>query len=296
MPPEPRPPAEEAHQQAWAADCKRPGARCFNPAAATRIGRLSRPPKSDAKRASHASGATTPSSKGGAPTGAGRIAKDLGPAVSIPQPQQGSAGSPACQKRCEASKPCRRSHNALQQRRRTNRHRADCKRPGSRCSNPAAAARIRWLSRPPNAMRSEQAMPPEPQRPPAEQAHQQARGRGSQKTRSPLFLTQPAARTRWLSHLPNAMRSEQAMPPEPQPPLVKGARRQARGCGGQRARGPLFCTASAVRNNGAFPARQAGKAAEPACKPGSVVDSHSSRRHVTVTLEQPTRTRRGPRH
>ena len=36
--------------------------------------------------------------------------------------------------------------------------------------------------------------------------------------------------------------------------------------------------------------------AEPAGKPGSVVDSHSSRRNVTVTLEQPTRTRRGRRH
>ncbi len=36
--------------------------------------------------------------------------------------------------------------------------------------------------------------------------------------------------------------------------------------------------------------------AEPADKPGSVVDSHSSRRTVTDTLEQPTRTRRGPRH
>ncbi len=90
--------------------------------------------------------------------------------------------------------------------------------------------------------------------------------------------------------------ASKAMQPEPQPLLVKGARRQARGCGGQRARGPPFCTASAVQNCGAFPAQQAGKAAEPACKPGSVVDSHSSRRHVTVTLEQPTRTRRGPRH
>ena len=38
------------------------------------------------------------------------------------------------------------------------------------------------------------------------------------------------------------------------------------------------------------------KAAEPADKPGSVVDSHSSRRNVAVTLKQPTRTRRGPRH
>ena len=36
--------------------------------------------------------------------------------------------------------------------------------------------------------------------------------------------------------------------------------------------------------------------AEPAGKPGSVVDSHSSRRIVTDTLKQPTRTRRGPRH
>ena len=36
--------------------------------------------------------------------------------------------------------------------------------------------------------------------------------------------------------------------------------------------------------------------AEPADKPGSVVDSHSSRRRVTAALEQPTRTRRGQRH
>ena len=36
--------------------------------------------------------------------------------------------------------------------------------------------------------------------------------------------------------------------------------------------------------------------AEPADKPGSVVDSHSSRRIVADTLEQPTRRRRGPRH
>ena len=38
------------------------------------------------------------------------------------------------------------------------------------------------------------------------------------------------------------------------------------------------------------------KVAEPACKPGSVVDSHSSRRRVTATLKQPTRRHRGPRH
>ncbi len=244
MPPEPqRPQAKEAYQQAQGGLQK-----TWSPQFQSRSrskDRLALPPtKRDAKRASHAAGAAVPFRKGDVPTDTGsQITKDLEPVVSVPQPQQGSAGSPARQTRCEASKPCRRSHNALQQKRRTNRHRADCKRPGARCFNPAAAARTGWLPR-----------------------------------------------------LPEAMRSEQAMPPEPQPPLVKGARRQARGCGGQRARGPLFCTASAVRNNGAFPARQAGKAAEPACKPGSVVDSHSSRRHVTVTLEQPTRTRRGPRH
>ncbi|CTP83245.1 hypothetical protein XTPLMG728_0152 [Xanthomonas translucens pv. poae] len=38
------------------------------------------------------------------------------------------------------------------------------------------------------------------------------------------------------------------------------------------------------------------KVAEPADKPGSVVDSHSSRRRVTAALERPTRTRRGQRH
>lgn len=38
------------------------------------------------------------------------------------------------------------------------------------------------------------------------------------------------------------------------------------------------------------------KRAEPAGKPGSVVDSHSSRRRVAAALEQPTRSRRGPRH
>ncbi len=36
--------------------------------------------------------------------------------------------------------------------------------------------------------------------------------------------------------------------------------------------------------------------AESARKPGSVVDSHSSRRSVAATLEQPTRRHRGPRH
>ena len=36
--------------------------------------------------------------------------------------------------------------------------------------------------------------------------------------------------------------------------------------------------------------------AEPAGKPGSVVDSHSSRPAVASRLKQPTRERRGPRH
>jgi hypothetical protein len=42
--------------------------------------------------------------------------------------------------------------------------------------------------------------------------------------------------------------------------------------------------------------RDLKKVAEPACKPGSVVDSHSSRRIVADTLKQPTRRHRGPRH
>ncbi len=35
--------------------------------------------------------------------------------------------------------------------------------------------------------------------------------------------------------------------------------------------------------------------AEPACKPGSVEDNHSSRVSVTTDLKRPTRTQRGPR-
>ena len=38
------------------------------------------------------------------------------------------------------------------------------------------------------------------------------------------------------------------------------------------------------------------KVAEPAVKPGSVLDSHSSRRRVTTSLKQPTRVRYGPYH
>jgi len=52
----------------------------------------------------------------------------------------------------------------------------------------------------------------------------------------------------------------------------------------------------AQRERRATFSRERLKVAEPADKPGSVVDSHSSGRSVTATLEQPTRTRRGPRH
>jgi hypothetical protein len=44
-----------------------------------------------------------------------------------------------------------------------------------------------------------------------------------------------------------------------------------------------------------FIAKKLGHSVEPADKPGSVVDSHSSRRHVTMTFKQPTRFQRGPR-
>ena len=61
----------------------------------------------------------------------------------------------------------------------------------------------------------------------------------------------------------------------------------------QQGSGPKVCS----RKLWGLSCACAGKpAAEPAGKPGSVVDSHSSRRNVTVTLKQPTRTRRGPRH
>lgn len=78
-----------------------------------------------------------------------------------------------------------------------------------------------------------------------------------------------------------------------QPPLVKGAPRQRRGIGRKKPGAQSF----ARQNFGAFVVANATtKAAEPADKPGPVVDSHSSRRIVTDTLKQPTRTRRGPRH
>ncbi len=60
---------------------------------------------------------------------------------------------------------------------------------------------------------------------------------------------------------------------------------------------------ASVRPHVPWPQAEASRAAcgsrrgaEPADKPGSVVDSHSSRRRVTATLKQPTRTRHGPCH
>jgi len=35
---------------------------------------------------------------------------------------------------------------------------------------------------------------------------------------------------------------------------------------------------------------------EPTYKPGSVVDSHSSRANIAICLKQSTRVQRGPRH
>lgn len=75
-------------------------------------------------------------------------------------------------------------------------------------------------------------------------------------------------------------------------PLAKGARRQPRGIGCD-ALGPKF---RAAKLWGSSQARLGRTGAEPADKPGSVVDSHSSRRSVTTTLKQPTRRHRGPRH
>ena len=57
--------------------------------------------------------------------------------------------------------------------------------------------------------------------------------------------------------------------------------------------GPVLRALREVANP--LPAQRAGSA-EPACKPGSVEDSHSSRRRVTTPLQRSTRTHRGPRH
>ena len=52
----------------------------------------------------------------------------------------------------------------------------------------------------------------------------------------------------------------------------------------------------ALREHGVWDRGAGSRKAEPADKPGSVVDSHSSRPRVATRLQQPTRTRRGPRH
>ncbi len=76
------------------------------------------------------------------------------------------------------------------------------------------------------------------------------------------------------------------------PPLVKGARRR-RGDLARKSLGPKVCEA----NFGSSIALRAMEvAAEPADKPGSVVDSHSSGRMVTHTLKQPTRRLCGSHH
>ncbi len=76
-------------------------------------------------------------------------------------------------------------------------------------------------------------------------------------------------------------------------PFSKGGAATAAGNWGQQPRVQKFC----LIKFWSFCCRAAtAKAAEPADKPGSVMDSHSSRRIVTDTLKQPTRTRRGPRH
>ena len=110
------------------------------------------------------------------------------------------------------------------------------------------------------------------------------------------------------------------MPPhanrlEAQPPLVKGARRKesqerfltlnrngpegARQDGGRTAAGNWMLVAPGAHGLRRKPwgfIAECNERAEPADKPGFVVDSHSSRRYVTAALKQPTRTRRGPRH
>lgn len=95
----------------------------------------------------------------------------------------------------------------------------------------------------------------------------------------------------WRQHPSHLARSPR-IPTGAKPPLVKGARRSRGDLAGKEPGAQTF----AAQTFGAFFALRAKKAAEPADKPGSVVDSHSSRRRVTAALEQPTRTRRGQRH
>ena len=96
----------------------------------------------------------------------------------------------------------------------------------------------------------------------------------------------------WGAPTTSANRQPRRKWAQQQPPLVKGAPRQRRGIGGKKPG-----ARSLQRKLWGFCCRNTPtKAAEPADKPGSVVDSHSSRRIVTDTLKQPTRRHRGPRH
>jgi hypothetical protein len=81
---------------------------------------------------------------------------------------------------------------------------------------------------------------------------------------------------------------------DPIAPFSKGGAAAAAGYWGREPGARSF----AAQNFGALFIRAGArmKSAEPADKPGSVVDSHSSRRRVTATLKQPTRRHRGPRH
>ena len=78
-------------------------------------------------------------------------------------------------------------------------------------------------------------------------------------------------------------------------PLSQGAARAAGANGGVGAW--LWGPRLATQTLRACPcAAWASRVAEPADKPGSVADSHSSRSRVTARLKQPTRKHRGPRH
>ena len=64
---------------------------------------------------------------------------------------------------------------------------------------------------------------------------------------------------------------------------------------GVRGFDPLRTSGSGRRDAWIPGCRARRKVAEPADKPGSVMDSHSSRPCITAGLQQPTRRRRGPR-
>ena len=118
------------------------------------------------------------------------------------------------------------------------------------------------------------------------------RAKGDRAVQAWLFPS-PARGRRWPEGSDEgAPRAGQSVPasgrPHPNPSPARGG----------RAIGPCasgFVVNRDVRRTDDF-GRLCCSGAEPADKPGSVVDSHSSRRSVTATLEQPTRTRRGQRH